>query len=212
MHVVFPNIHVKKVLSILLFLISSVSFAQELEEVNNSGYIDVSHGLMVSQQTFRRVVSVSSDGTINYNTAVFTEHSLYALDASGKPSILLLADYNSDTEFKILPGTTRIAKGAFKRYSDRGWRIAPTVLIIPSSIKYIPEDLFEDVVRNIPYIIIDNSVPDTVYEVKQDNEQKPKDATEVARYNVLGQRIDERAKGIQIIHYDNGSSRKMTKK
>lgn len=193
------------------------AIAQGLEtQSNTTGYIECSHGVTIITQEVR-TTSSTTNGYYYYNfgTGTLTAQSLYALDANGNPETLLWVRvprktfsysnpgnvtnwYSYYCEYSILPGTKRIAKGAFQ-YCDN-----IVQLHIPSSIKYIPENCF-DGLHKYALIDINDDVPASIVSQRAPTT----DSEEVARYNLQGQKVDEDERGVQIIKYNNGSSKKI---
>ena len=208
----------KKSFMVLLMGLLSVmqSYAQGLEtQSNTTGYIDCSHGVAIFTQEVRKT---SSKRSYEYNFGAQTVKAiaLYALNASGKPETLLWVrtpyynhnspdpSYDSDNwdkaycEFSVLPGTKRIAKGAFIGCDNI------VQLHIPSSIRYIPEDCFSGL--NIHALI---DISDSYTAISAPQKTSEMEIEEVARYNLQGQRIDDNVQGVQIVQYSDGSAKKI---
>ena len=143
--------------------------------------------------------------------------SYVALNVNGEPETLLWVRIPSkyypgslnssaywDTEyfeFSILPGTKRIAKGAFADCTNI------IQLNIPSSIKYIPEDCFSGLNSHAMIDIIDDT-----QSFINSQQVSAAETEEMARYNLQGMRIDEDAHGVQIVQYSDGSAKKILNK
>ena len=189
--------------------------AQDLEiQSNTTGYIDCSHGVKIVTQKVRQMSREQMDGKpYSFSSSTLTAQALYALGANGKPETLLWvriphAWYNGGAvtsarwenrycEYTILPGTKRIAKGAFKNC------VNIVQLNIPSSIRYIPEDCFD----GLPYTIID--IKDDTQTSINAREASENEIEEVGRYNLQGMKVDKDMHGVQIVQYSNGSARKV---
>ena len=193
------------------------AIAQGLEtQSNTTGYIDCSHGVTVITQEVRMTENISWHYYYTFGESTLTAQSLYALDANGNPETLLwvrvprktqsyssppsgVTNWNSYyCEYSILPGTKRIAKGAFQYCGNI------VQLHIPSSIRYIPENCF-DGLNQYALIDINDDVPASIVSQRAPTT----DSEEVARYNLQGQKVDEDEHGVQIIKYNNGSSKKI---
>ena len=149
----------------------------------------------------------------SFSTSTLTAQALYALDANGKPETLLWvriphnyypADFNHSEkwencycEYTILPGTKRIAKGAFKNC------VNIVQLNIPSSIRFIPENCFD----GLPYTII--HIKDDTQTSINAREASEDEMEEVGRYNLHGMKVDEDMHGVQIVQFNDGSARKV---
>ena len=187
--------------------------AQDLEiQSNTTGYIDCSHGVTVITQELKIMEDANSSG-YKFKSTTTTAKSLYALNANGEPETLLwvripyiyhegginYSAYWSTRyyEYSILPGTKRIAKGAFK---DCGNIVQ---LNIPSSIRYIPEDCFD----GLSHTIID--IKDDTQTSINAREASENEIEEVGRYNLQGMKVDEDMHGVQIVQYSDGSACKV---
>lgn len=190
-------------LTVVCILFSTSLFAQEPEYGESTGYIDAKYGIK------EFLVPYTYKSTSSGNTISGTLRAYYALDSSGKPTTLLFSNIDNDTYnnysnfcYRILYGTTRIAKGAFKNFSEF------YTIYIPSTLRYFPDDLFTN--HNIRFIVDDSETMVTnVSDVKDNN---PQEAKEVARYNVQGIKTNKKEKGPQIIQYDDGSAKKVINK
>ena len=117
--------------------------------------------------------------------------------------------YISNTKFYVPYGTEVIAAKAFY-FMDR------VAIYIPTTVKYIAPDIYENDCASSDYRnwiagisndgILSNSA--AVREICVDNHSE---VEEVARYNTKGIKINESTNGIQIIQYNNGSSKKVLK-
>lgn len=211
-----------KILSIIIavtFLSVMPSQAQGLETLSNTtGYIDCSRGVTIITQKVRMLSYTGWEFYYKFGNSYLTAQSLYALDASGKPETLLWVRVPRETlnypnrstsdnwdtyycEYSILPGTKRIAKGAFNDCDNI------VQLHIPSSVRYIPENCFNGLNK---YALIDikDDAPASIISKQVSAPEKE----EVARYNLQGMRIDEDAHGVQIVQYNDGSAKKILNK
>ena len=201
----------------VIFLSVMPSLAQELEKQSNTtGYINCSYGVAVITQELKSMKSASYSG-YTFSSTYTTAKSLYALNANGEPETLLWVRIPSEYikggigyspsweieyfEYSILPGTKRIAKGAFVDCSNI------LQLNIPSSIKYIPEDCFSGLNSHALIDIIDDT--QSSFNARQLSEPEKE---EVGRYNLQGMKVNEDAHGVQIIQYNNGSAQKVLSK
>ena len=117
-------------------------------------------------------------------------------------------NYASDRAFYVPYGTEVIASRAFG-----GIVYNLTSIYIPTTVKYIAPDAFQ--ISNGGTLAITGISDEAIFpkssavrEISNDNNEE---LEEVARYDVNGMKIDENAEGIQIIQYDNGSSKKVLK-
>lgn len=201
------------------FLAIMPSQAQDLEiQSNTTGYIDCSHGVKVITQEVRFLESTSWQFFYIFGETTITAQSLYALGSNGEPETLLWVRVPRRTlnyatrstsdnwityycEYSILPGTKRIAKGAF----DNCGNIVQ--LHIPSTIRYIPENCFSGLNSNALIDIIDDTQSSIKARQLSDSEKE-----EVGRYNLQGMKVNEDAHGVQIIQYNDGSAQKVLSK
>lgn len=172
-----------------------------LQEVSaQTDYVDCDNGIKAVELE----AYYTTDGRINYSRKI-TVYALYSLNIYKKPSTLLLVGSNtlSNYSVKILPETERISPGAF-----RSWYGG---IILPPTLRYFPKDLIVNDSKEITYIFIDDTAPTAVKNVMHDDERN-KETKEVARFNLQGIKVDEQAKGMQVIQYDDGSAKKVMKK
>lgn len=207
-----------KILSTIVavtFLSVMPSQAQGLETLSNTtGYIDCSYGVTIITQELKSLVTATYSG-YKFGSTTTTAKSLYALNANGEPETLLWVripsrNTNPDKdgswstgyfEFSILPGTKRIAKGAFEDCTNI------IQLNIPSSIKFIPENGFDGLNS---HAMID--IKDDAFASITSQQVSTAETEEMARYNLQGMRIDEDAHGVQIVQYSDGSAKKIINK
>lgn len=184
-------------IAVICLMISCPLSAQEPEYGESTGYIDAKYGIKEFLIPYEYEDSNDSPRSAK-------RRSLYALDPSGQPATLLWFDFDNNNllgskrQYRVLYGTTRIAKGAFNK-------IEYTITIyIPSTLRYFPEDILNS---KISFIVDDSKTKVTsISDVKEDN---PQVAKEVARYNVQGIKTNKQEKGPQIIQYDDGSAKKV---
>ena len=178
----------KKLLSSLfLMLLVTSAFAQGIELGNTTGYIDCSNGIT----TYRTARDNDDSSPYIYAT--------YALDSSGKPETLIglyaTNGFNANIGYQVVEGTKRIAKGSIPS--------SCTLVNLPTSIRYIPDGEFSEKTISM----YGSSTSAKAIELTPDEA-----AEEIARYNIQGQQIGNEEKGVQIIHYSDGTSKKVLKK
>lgn len=185
-------------LSLLFVLFTANSFAQE----KTSDYIYSSDGFEVL--TAEHVEVYGNDSEKYYSKGLYTKDGKVLVSAC--PS-----NTNTNYYFYVPYGTEVIASRAFQSFSS-------CRIYIPSTVKYIAPDALTCNIYggsnshypNIIYGISDDTTisnPSKVQEVIIDNGNPE----EVGRYNVNGMRIGENEEGIQIIQYNNGTSKKIIK-
>lgn len=187
-------------LSLLFVLFTANSFAQE----KTSDYIYSSDGFEVL--TAEHVVEGFGNEKY-FCTGLYTKDRKVLVSACSSYS-----NYGSSVQTFYVPyGTEVIASRAFQKFNGGS-------IYIPSTVKYIAPDALtcnvyggtNPTYPNIIYGISDDctiSNPSKVKEVIIDNGNPE----EVGRYNVNGMRIGENEEGIQIIQYNNGTSKKIIK-
>lgn len=183
-------------LSLLFVLFTANSFAQE----KTSDYIYSSDGFEVL--TAEHVEVDGNDSEKYYSTGLYTKDGKVLVSA-----IYCRQDNGYANIFYVPYGTEVIASRAFQSFSNCS-------IYIPSTVKYIaPDALTSNEYNGSPNIIrgisddCTISNPSKVQEVIIDNGNPE----EVGRYNVNGMRIGENEEGIQIIQYNNGTSKKIIK-
>lgn len=195
----------KTFLSVVIFkatLVALYLFGILQEVSAQTDYFDCVHGgikaVELEAYNFK-------NGRINYGDKI-TVYALYSI-YDKKPNTLLLVGSNTSSYssycVKILPETKRISPGAF-----RSWLGG---IILPPTLRYFPADLIVNDSKGITYIFIDDTAPTAVENVMHDDERN-KETKEVARFNLQGIKVDEQAKGMQVIQYDDGSAKKVMKK
>ena len=228
----------KKLLIFAAFglLFTQTVFSQDLEIKDNNitSYINCTHGIKVFKQTVKwanRPYTFYCHTYYPFETDVtFNEipnlegvaYSLYAVDGNGNPETLIsvitphLGEYSSNyrdiekytsnsryCDFVVLPGTKRIAKGAFLHCFDI------LSIHLPSSIQFIPESWtsgLSDYICNIDVYDENSPLAITAEEVS------PESLRELAHYNLQGMKVNENARGVQIVQYNDGSARKVVVK
>lgn len=98
----------------------------------------------------------------------------------------------AETEYTILPYTVRIAKGAFQGAT------ALRVINIPSSVKYIGENAFDDCPSLLTLNCYDGKAPVAVAPITESPTPH-----EVARFNISGKPCLPTEKGLQIIVFSD---------
>jgi len=184
---------------VMFLMFSSPIYAQDPEYGESTGYIDAKYGIKEFQVKYTCIQDNNSKSLIR--------KQCYALDSSGQPATFLFGSFSTlpnsySDAFRILYGTTRIAKGACNLITY------PCTIYIPSTLRYIPEDLISN--KYISLIVDDSeTMPTSVSDVK---EEETRAAKEVVRYNTQGIKTSPQEKGPQIIKYDNGTAKKVINK
>lgn len=146
-------------------------------------------------------------GVTYYGQQIHKSIGLYSKD--GK--VFVAAITSSGSDFYIIDGCETICSGAFQSYSR-------STVYFPSTVKNIAPDAITS------KVIIGGNVTHTIYNkfggikdgVREQNSSDAAyapladpNATEVARYNIQGIRINEPAEGINIVHMSDGTSEKV---
>lgn len=194
----------KKLLSIIAICIFTIG-AMAQPEIRN--------GFYYSPQGFKVYVGNANNSRIYHRD--FDYSGLYSAD--GRTLIKASEGFSNNGiwYFCVINGTEAIGSYAFSNFCRSGDEDSyrRIVIYIPSSVKYIAPDAFnslnEDVIVEIAGIY-DDCI--NITESHAPTMSSPQEKEEIARYNIQGMKVDEDTEGVQIIQYNNGTSKKVLKR